>query len=423
MFPAFFPQGGVVFFTVGIAGFHQATAAWKLWNLAELVAREAGRPLLRINLDETRVPFHHSLPRGMQTKRKAKLPAGLTPRKRKVVQNVGLGKQRAGFTHVALICDDVSLQPRLPQILLGNESLFPAATVAALRGGLPPNIRLWRRKSGWVTKPLMQEILKELCTALGELLATHQVVLLLDTAGVHICPMFLRAASRRGVMVQYIPAKLAWLLQPLDTHAFARYKQYLTQEYRAGLMQNGTRATELTARVDAVVKACRKVLQAHAWAYAFEANGFSAQKQREVRQTILEELQWSRVPELPAGLPTFPEFVAIFPARSHIPLTWLLRPYRDDTAEPPAAPLPEPAEPATEEASPNPWFGRLRSSSRLALPPAAPEEPPPLPPPREAPPSAAHPPPPPVLLARPERPPRLFPVGRRLLWAPLPSPP
>ena len=133
-----FPQGGVVLFTEGMAGFPQATAAWKLWNLAELVAHEAGRPLLRINLDEIRVPFHHSLPRGMQTKRKATLPAGLKPRKRKVVQNVGLAKQRAGFTHVALICDNVSLQPRLPQILLGNESMFPAATVAALRDGFPP---------------------------------------------------------------------------------------------------------------------------------------------------------------------------------------------------------------------------------------------------------------------------------------------
>ena len=403
--------------------FPKATAAWKLWNVAELVAREAGRPLLRINLDETRVPFHHPLPRGMQTKQKAKLPAGLKPRRRKVVQNVGLRKQRAGFTHVALICDNVSLQPRLPQILLGNESLFPASTIPALQAGLPQNIHLWRRKSGWVTKPLMREILRELCAALGELLATHQVVLLLDTAGVHICPLFLRAASRKGIMVQYIPAKLTWLLQPLDTHVFARYKQYLLQEYRIGLMQHGTRATELTARVDAVVKACRKVLQANAWAYAFDANGFPARTQREVRQTILEELQWDRVPELPAGLPTFAEFVAIFPARTHMPLAWLLRPYRDDPAEPPAAPLPEEPEPLEPEEPRNPWFGRLRSSSRLGLQPPALAESPPLPPPRAPPPDMVPPPPPAAPAPRPKPAARHFPVGRPLLWAPLPPPP
>ena len=266
----------------------------------------------------------------------------------------------------------------------------------------------------------MLEILKELCAALGALTATHQVVLLLDTASVHICPKFLRAASRKGIMVQYIPSKLTWLLQPLDAHVFARFKQYLMQEYRDGLVQGGTHASELTARVHAVVQACRKVLQAHAWAYAFDANGFSAHAQRKVRQTVLEELQWSRVPELPAALPTFPEFVAIFPARSHIPLAWLLRPYRDDTAEPPAAPLSEEPEPLGPQNPPNVWFGRLRSSSRLALEPPVLADSPPLPPPRAAPPVTVPPLPPASPVARPKGQPRRFPVGRPLLWAPLP---
>ena len=184
--------------------------------------------------------------------------------------------------------------------------------MASLRETLPANIRLWRRKSGWVTKPIMVEILKELCHALGELTATHFVVLLLDTAGTHICPVFMRAASRRGIAVHFVPAKLTWLLQPLDTHVFAMLKRYLVQLYRQDVLQSGARATELTARLEAVIKACRKVLQAHAWASAFDANGFSAHAQRQVRQTILEELQWQQVPELPATLPTLQEFVAIF---------------------------------------------------------------------------------------------------------------
>ena len=259
--------------------------------------------------------------------------------------------------------------------------------------------------------------------ALGELTATHQVVLLLGTASVHVCPKFFRAASRKGIMVQYIPAKLTWLLQPLDTRVFARFKRYLVQEYRESLVQDGAQASELTARVGAIAQACRKVLQAHAWAYAFDANGFSAHAQREVRQTILEELQWSRVPELPAALPTFPEFVAIFPARIHIPLAWLLRPYRDDAAEPPAAPVPEEPEPLGPEAPRNPWFGRLRSSSRLALQPPALAASPPRQAPLAAPPETVPPVPPPASpVARPKAPLRVFPVGRPLLWAPLPPP-
>ena len=99
----------------------------------------------------------------------------------------------------------------------------------------------------------MREILQELCAALGELTATHQVVLLLETASVHICPKFLRAASHKGSMVQYISAKLTWLLQPLDTHVFAWFKQYLIQEYREGLVQRAAHASELTSALTRMI--------------------------------------------------------------------------------------------------------------------------------------------------------------------------
>ena len=203
-------------------------AAWQLFNFAELTARHRGKPLLRINLDETRIGLHFSAPRGLQARAVSRRAQKAKARRRKtVVQNVPLGKKRAGFTHVAMICDDTSLQPRLPLILLGNEAIFPVATLDAVRPTLPPNVRLWRRNSGWVTKDLLRDIIRELAIALGELTATHTVVLLLDTASMHICPRVIGMAARHGICVQYIPAKMAWLLQPLDTHVFARYKLHL----------------------------------------------------------------------------------------------------------------------------------------------------------------------------------------------------
>ena len=94
----------------------------------------------------------------------------------KVLQNVSLAKRRSGFTHVALICDDTSLQPRLPQFLIGNEAIFPVAKLESMRPTLPPNIRLWRRKTGWVTAEMMRDIVRELSAALGELTSTCTVV-------------------------------------------------------------------------------------------------------------------------------------------------------------------------------------------------------------------------------------------------------
>ena len=118
------------------------------------------------------------------------------------------------------------------------------------------------------------------------------------------------------------------------------------------------------------------------------------------------------MPELPAALPTFPEFEAIFPARTDIPLAWLLRPYREDTVEPPAAQLSEELEHLEPEEPRNPWLGRLRSSSSLAVEARSLADAPPLPPPRVAPPDTVPPVPPVPPVPRPAAPRRIYPVGQ-----------
>ena len=290
----------------------RASAAWSLWNMAELTAAIRSRPPLRINMDETRITLHCQQRRGLKgSQAQLRALSRGSRRSKSLVQNVSLKQKRGGFTHIAMICDDSSIQPRLPQILLGNEHTFPAATLSSLQPTLPPNIILWRRKSGWVTKSLMRSILKELSRALAELKASRQVILLLDTAGVHICPYFLRAASREGIIVQYVPAKLTWLLQPLDTHAFARFKLCLHQQYRRHVMRTNDGKCELSAMILLVAVACRKVFQGTAWKTAFVANGYGS-LQRHVRTSVLEALDWERAPELAAGLPTFKEIEYVF---------------------------------------------------------------------------------------------------------------
>ena len=230
----------------------------------------------------------------------------------KVLQNVPLSKRRCGFTHVAMICDDTSLQPRLPQILIGNEAIFPVAKLESVRPSLPPNIRLWRRKTGWVTAEVMRDIVRELSAALGELTATRTVVLLLDTAPVHLCERFINMAARHKIAVQIIPAKMTWLLQPLDTHAFARFKMHLMHQYRAQLLRSARGECELTAVLESVILAIRHVLQGVAWAYAFDGNGFGTNGQAHLRTRTLKEMEWERLPELPARLPEYADLTSVF---------------------------------------------------------------------------------------------------------------
>ena len=112
---------------------------------------------------------------------------------------------------------------------------------------------------------------------------------------------------------------------------------------------SGTRGqSELPAATQAVVSASRKVLQGVAWDYAFDGNGFSAHGQNILRGTILEEMEWPHPPELPARLPEFDDLSAVFPTQPEIPLAALLRFYRSQQAELPAAETPvaqQPAEP------------------------------------------------------------------------------
>ena len=99
------------------------------------------------------------------------------------------------------------------------------------------NILLWRRKSAWVFKSTMVEVVKVLAAALGAELALRRAMLLLDACRVHMGTGFLRACARRGILVHHVPASLTWLMQPLDTHAFARLKVFIGCQYRREIME------------------------------------------------------------------------------------------------------------------------------------------------------------------------------------------
>ena len=140
----------------------QADAAWQFWNFAE--HQTAEKPLLRINLDETACRLHCDQKRGLTVCRQRALSRA---KQREIVQDVSRGKLRGCFTLIAMICDDSSLQPLLPQILLGNEHIFQLRLLDALRPALASNIRVWRRPSAWANRDTMVEVVQLLAWAPG----------------------------------------------------------------------------------------------------------------------------------------------------------------------------------------------------------------------------------------------------------------
>ena len=195
---------------------------WQWWNcLEEQVALP--RKVLRVNVDETAVRFYMPQRRGLVAKRRRGGPS--------LAQDASRRQQRSCVTHVAAICDDTAVQPSLPQVIIGNESVLQAAAVKLVGPALHKNVILLRRKSGWVNKDFLVSYVKLLAACLEPFALRYQPILLWDALPAHCAPSVLRAAGRAGLWVVIVPAKMAWLLQPLDAHVFSRYKNYPRHRY------------------------------------------------------------------------------------------------------------------------------------------------------------------------------------------------
>ena len=340
----------------------KATAAWQWWNYLE-TRTPPGTSLLRINLDETAVCLHQGGRSGniFVTKQSR---AGL-------VESATLGQRRTYLTHVAFICDRTDLQPRLPQILIGNEATLPLHALPALRAMCPPNVFLIRQKSSWNNNTLCANIIGRLKRALAPHAAGCQLVLILDTVKLHSADAVLHACRRWDVWPLFCPAKLTWLLQPLDTHAFGLYKHVLGAAYQRAQARAADGRVAIAEFLPCVFAAIRVALQGRRWGGAFDSNGFG-QLQAQVAPRVLMQLELDNVGHVPSAQPTEEQLRLCFPRRSRVrsALVWrpvLGPPAARAKASPAAAAK---AAPALAKAAPAAaGYGRTRSGA-LYKPPA-----------------------------------------------------
>ena len=298
-------------------------AVWQWWNWL-LLFEEPEKPLLVVNWDETACRLHYPTGKGLC----ARKVSPLAKRLQQPTLSVSIARKRASFTHVALICNDERIQPLLPQVVLGNEHMLTTDVLSALgEAGLPANMQVWRRKSAWVNKETMRDVVREVWKALRPYQEQRQVVLLLDTYSSHCDPVFLQNCARKGIWVVFVPAKQTWLLNPLDTHTFARYKQFLRKDYRRMLAERQGGAVSVADMVCSIGRAVRKVLQAKVWRTAFEENGFGRGR-RCARASLLDSMQWSETPCVPSNLPSLAQFELIMPSGRAPPLRELTAPFR-----------------------------------------------------------------------------------------------
>lgn len=236
----------------------------------------AGKQVLFINMDETSIPYAFGEQRGNIAKSSRRLGVAAVGKKSEL---------RGAVTHVAFITHDTTVQPKLPQIIIGNTRRFTPDLLSVMADRKPNNVVLIRAKSAWNTTLHMMRIIGLLGAALQEF-PQFQPVLVLDTASCHTTPRLVRCAGANNIWISFVPAKLTYLLQPLDTHVFASYKLRLRRLYREAKL-DGHGVVSVIKWLELLFDMCTKFLCSGKWRKAFERTGMLGTRP----QNLSSELQ------------------------------------------------------------------------------------------------------------------------------------
>lgn len=259
--------------------------------------------MLRLNLDETALCM-------FQGKRKGNV--FITKKAPRPPRRVSQSKLRMYLSHVAFICDDPSIQPKLPHVIIGNVHTIPRAEYLDLRLGCAGNIFLERLTSAWNNSFMMMRVVTYLHRALKPYMSQVQPILLMDTASCHFNSDVLALCRRFHIWVVAVPAKLTWLLQPLDTNGFAAYKARLRKAFQTSRIRSVHGQMDLAGFLRCVEQTIRSVLQGRRWAGAFDSNGFG-NLQADVSRRVLAQLGWEAPLAAPSTKPSEEQLQIVFP--------------------------------------------------------------------------------------------------------------
>ena len=290
---------------------------WGPWNhcevltflqWAKVIRGKCAKTPLFINLDETAMRFNYAKLKGLIVS-----PKHLPPGKKHRKEQISPGEAKASVSFLAFLTPDHDIQEKLPQILLGNKDRLSAKLVAELAP--PGNFKVWREKSGWVNSKMMCRVLTVLAKSLKTVMATRQVVLVLDTYRAHFSKAVLAYASRLNIILMYIPASLTSLLQPADTHLFGKLKRKLKQRWVQLRMEDENGKVSHKLWLAAVFEVCNEVLCSSSWQPAFQSNGLLGEH---VSERVLKQLGMEALPPISEEVPSCDQLQAVFPGRTKV---------------------------------------------------------------------------------------------------------
>ena len=142
-------------------------------------------------------------------------------------EHVTQAKTRTCISYCAIIASEPLISAILPQILIASRRNMSRSLEQFSDVMLGVRTHLWVRESAWLTQEVFLEILDLVLDALEPYNDFFDFVLVFDASRVHLSVDISRKLFMAGVRIVVVPAKLTWLLQPLDTHVFANFKNNL----------------------------------------------------------------------------------------------------------------------------------------------------------------------------------------------------
>ena len=168
-----------------------ASRKWFNWLLAQLPLNQ--QPLLFF-MDEPACRLFYDPAKGVLASELVALAA----RRRKLKSSVTAEQTRGVLSFVALLCNDSSIQPSLPQHILVNEHVLQTSVLGELRRdvSLTPNVHILRRQNAWVNDAELAAIARHWGRVLQQRCPDRQPILLLEACSAHLGPSFLASFVR-----------------------------------------------------------------------------------------------------------------------------------------------------------------------------------------------------------------------------------
>ena len=229
--------------------------------------------MVRINMDETSVCLIQSPLRGVVIRVVGGRGATRPPRFR-----ANSKQQRTNLNHVAFVTDDAALQAQLPQFIIGcRRTCFPQRGFERLFAASPPLVFLMQGNTSWTTYGHMVQMIRVLGAVCRAARPDAAFAFVFDAANSHLNDAVFVTLHAEGFFPVLVPAKLTWLLQPLDAYVFRLFKEVLRRRFHD---RYATVEGEVTVAwfLEVLYEVIEQILQRRRWPKIFAKVGLRDQQ-------------------------------------------------------------------------------------------------------------------------------------------------